>query len=211
MAKIEVLVADDTLIAREGWRILLDAAADIVVVGEAATIEEVCLRVRQLHPDVVLLDLKWGVDQRAALACLLQLKQESPETKVIAVSAYDGLLTRARSMGADGALPKDFTRDQFLSAIRGVYLEQAGPPAWAVRLRLLAEVYAHRLRDLKPGRSDAEKYEALMAELLPYLFDAHLADFEFLSRGGGGGERPDALAFNSSKPSFLDDHPTTVW
>jgi DNA-binding NarL/FixJ family response regulator len=58
MDKIRVLVADDHTIVREGVRLLLEAQPDIQVVGEAADGQEAIARVRQLNPDLVLMDIQ---------------------------------------------------------------------------------------------------------------------------------------------------------
>ena len=57
MKKIKVLVVDDHTLVRDGIRALLSLAADIEVVGEASDGKEALQKVRQLAPDVVLMDL----------------------------------------------------------------------------------------------------------------------------------------------------------
>ena len=57
MSKIKVLIADDHTLVRQGIRSLLALAADIEIVGEAADGREAIKKVRQLAPDVVLMDL----------------------------------------------------------------------------------------------------------------------------------------------------------
>ena len=54
---ITVLLSDDHTIVREGLRLLLEAQKDIVVVGEAADGRETVRLVKQLHPDVVIMDI----------------------------------------------------------------------------------------------------------------------------------------------------------
>jgi DNA-binding NarL/FixJ family response regulator len=58
MAKIRIIIADDTDIAREGMRRVL-AEADIEIVAEGATVHETIQKVRELRPDILLLDLLW--------------------------------------------------------------------------------------------------------------------------------------------------------
>lgn len=197
-----VLLADDTLIAREGWRSILDTAGQFRVVGEVRVIEDLAPKVRELSPDLVLLDLKWDFDNRAGLQAIPQLKRELSAVKLIAVSAHPGLLAEARLSGADAALSKSFTRDQLLDVIGAVLSEHPVTDLWAVRWLQESRRFAVRLRKLEPGRRHARQYEELMEDTLPFLFEGHLSDFEFQVRHEEGEEIWDGIAFNSSAAPF---------
>src|SRR6187397_3195582 len=121
--KIRVLIADDTLIAREGWKRILETTDDMEVVGEAKKAVETIRKVKELEPDVLIMDLKWFGDETAGWATIREIKQESG-VKIIAVTAYENLIREARLAGADSALLKTFTRDELLEEIR----EQASRP-----------------------------------------------------------------------------------
>jgi DNA-binding NarL/FixJ family response regulator len=122
--RIKVLLADDTLIAREGWKKILETAADMEVVGDTKTAAETLRRVKELRPDVLLMDLKWFGDETAGWTAIRQIKQEY-KVKIIAVTAYESLIRDARLAGADSALLKTFTREELLDEIR----EQASHPS----------------------------------------------------------------------------------
>lgn len=122
-SKIKVLLADDTLIAREGWKKILETVNDIEVVGEAKTAAETKRKVKELRPDILLMDLYWFGDESAGWAAIREIKKEY-ETRIIAVTAYENLIRDARLAGADSALLKTFTREDLLSEIR----EQASRP-----------------------------------------------------------------------------------
>jgi two-component system, NarL family, response regulator len=125
--KIRLLIADDTPIAREGLRRLLADAKEIVIVGEASTIYEVLGLAAQLIPDIILLDLKWHGDETAGIAAIEYLRQNAPQSKVIAMTVYDQLIPRARAAGCSLALTKDFTQDELLAHIHGVYQAKSLP------------------------------------------------------------------------------------
>jgi DNA-binding NarL/FixJ family response regulator len=115
--KIKILLADDTLIAREGWKRILETASDIEIVGEAKSAAETKRKVRELQPDVLLMDLLWFGDESAGWAAIREIKEEY-RVKIIAVTAYDNLIRDARLAGADSALLKTFTREELLDEIR---------------------------------------------------------------------------------------------
>lgn len=115
--KTRVLIADDTLIAREGWKRILETASDIQVVGEALSAAETLRKVKELMPDVLLMDLKWFGDEQAGWIAIREIKKEH-HVKVIAVTAYESFIRDAQLAGADSALLKTFTREELLSEIR---------------------------------------------------------------------------------------------
>ena len=121
--KIKVLLADDTLIAREGWKKILETANDMEVVGEAKSAAETKRKVKELGPDILLMDLNWFGDESAGWTAIREIKQEY-KVKIIAVTAYENLIRDARLAGADSALLKTFTREELLGEMR----EQASRP-----------------------------------------------------------------------------------
>jgi DNA-binding NarL/FixJ family response regulator len=198
------MLADDTLIAREGWRAIIETTEDISVVGEATVVEEVCPAACNLRPDLVLLDLKWGADKRIGLRTISRLKSLVPDAGVIAISAYEELLAQARQAGADGALSKSFSRRELLCTIRAI---ESGPPGssnWTAHLQsqMQANGYSDRLIRLEPGLADSRPFENLMEEVLPFLFGEHLTEFCSQCSHRDGEEYWDVVAYNSSGSSF---------
>jgi DNA-binding NarL/FixJ family response regulator len=119
--KIRILIADDTDIAREGMQRILASEPDMKVVGEGATVHDTVQKVRELRPDILLLDLKWFDDERAGIEAIRRLKEEAPETKVIAITIYPHLTEPAKSAGALAALPKEVPKRQLIEEIRSVH------------------------------------------------------------------------------------------
>jgi DNA-binding NarL/FixJ family response regulator len=115
--KITVIIADDTLIAREGWKKILETSEEIKIIGEARTASQATKIATELKPQVILMDLKWFGDDTAGSAAIKEIKTASPEVKVIAVTAYENLIRDARLAGADSALSKTFTREALLNEI----------------------------------------------------------------------------------------------
>lgn len=125
---IRVMIADDTDIAREGLRRILAAETDMEIVGEGATIHETIQKVHDLHPDILLLDLKWFGDERAGIDAIRRLADEVPETKIIAITIYPHLIEPAKSAGALAALTKEVPKQQLIEEIRSVYTLPPPPP-----------------------------------------------------------------------------------
>ena len=156
---ITVLLADDTLIAREGWKSIIETAADIEVVGEAANPLEVMRLVRELAPDVLLMDLKWAGDKTAGWVAIRELKTIRPGVKVIAVTAYEDLIADARRAGADAAMLKTFSRAELLGLIRELASRKEGLAPAEPETTPLAELSGRErevLALLVEGLSDKE-------------------------------------------------------
>lgn len=115
---IKVFLADDQLIAREGWKRILESSKDIEIIGEAITAHEAPRLVNESQPDILLMDLKWFGDESAGWTAIKDIKRQNKKTKIIAVTAYENLIKDAKNNGADAVLIKNFTRDELISLIR---------------------------------------------------------------------------------------------
>ncbi|MGW5273272.1 response regulator [Streptomyces sp. NPDC004044] len=118
---IRVLLVDDHQVVRRGLRTFLEIQDDIEVVGEAADGAEGVARSEQLHPDVVLMDIKMpGTDGIEALRKLREL--ENP-AKVLIVTSFTEQRTVVPALraGASGYVYKDVDPDALAGAIRSVY------------------------------------------------------------------------------------------
>lgn len=118
---IRVLLLDDHALTRTGYRLLLERAGDIAVVGECDSGEQALEAVARLRPDVLLCDLHLpGISGIAVADRLLAAK--SP-TRIVALSAQaDGPLPRRMlGMGVHGYLSKGCTAREIETAIRLAY------------------------------------------------------------------------------------------
>ena len=120
MKKIKVLIADDHTLVRDGIRALLVLAADIEVVGEAATGKEALEQVKELRPDVVLMDLM--MPMMSGLDATRRIRREFPETKVLALTQYDDseYVIPVIEAGARGFITKMAAFAELASAIQAV-------------------------------------------------------------------------------------------
>jgi len=118
---ITVLIADDTLIARKGLRSILEDVRGIQVIGEASSAQEAVQLAQEYRPNVVLMDLRWHGDDTAGVEATRQIAHNTPECKVLVVTVFPELITKAREAGATAALEKGFSKDDLVNLIRYVH------------------------------------------------------------------------------------------
>jgi DNA-binding NarL/FixJ family response regulator len=121
MKKITVLVAEDHMIVREGFRKMLELEADLQVVGEAQDGRLAVALAKKLRPDVVLMDI--AMPQLNGLEATRQLRKLLPATKVLMLSAHsdDAYVKNATDSGAAGFLLKQTSAHEVCRAIRDVH------------------------------------------------------------------------------------------
>ncbi|MGQ0549316.1 MAG: response regulator [Armatimonadota bacterium] len=117
---ISVLLVEDQALVRSGLRALLDREADIRIVGEATDGEEAIRMVRELQPDLVLMDIK--MPKVDGIEATRQIKDGNGEIEVLVLSAYedDESVFQAIQAGASGYVLKDITPANLVRAIRAV-------------------------------------------------------------------------------------------
>lgn len=118
---IKVMIADDHAIFRDGFRLLLKDQRDALLVGEAANGRELIQRVEELHPNIVITDIK--MPDTDGIELCRQLRTHYPEVDVIALSMFsdDHLIADMLEAGAKGYLLKNTNRNELLQAIRTVF------------------------------------------------------------------------------------------
>lgn len=164
---IRVLIADDHRIVREGLRRFLGRDPELTVVGEAPDGAEAVELSRQLHPDVVLMDLLMPVMD--GIAAISAIRNELPETEVIALTSVleSAAVVGAVKAGAIGYLLKDIQAPELRRAIKAAAAGQVQltPQATAYLLHevrtpeakeALTEREREVLRLLVQGRSNKE-------------------------------------------------------
>ncbi|MGW6398729.1 response regulator [Streptomyces sp. NPDC055134] len=117
---IRVLIADDQMMVREGFSVLLNAMPDIEVVGEAVNGREAVARVRELSPDVVLMDIRMpelnGIEATREIAAM----DRSAKVLVLTTFDLDEYVYQALRAGASGFLLKDASARQLADGVRVV-------------------------------------------------------------------------------------------
>jgi len=119
---IRVVVVDDHTLHRDGTRQILDAYPDLQIIGEASSGELALELITQLHPDVVLMDIR--LPGMNGIEVTRRLTRDHPDIRVLMVSAYDEdeYVRGALEAGADGYLSKTAPGKELVEAVRAVAL-----------------------------------------------------------------------------------------
>ena len=119
---IRVVLADDQALIRSGFRVLIDSAEDLEVVGEAATGDDAVCLARSTRADVVLMDIRMpGTDGIAATRAITD-DDDLAGVKVVVLTTFeiDAYVIEAVRAGASGFLSKSIEPADLLDAIRTV-------------------------------------------------------------------------------------------
>ncbi len=170
---IRVLIADDQALVRTGFRLILTGEPGIDVVGEARDGAEATSLARELHPDVVLMDVRMPDVDGIEATRRIVVDETSPRVLVLTTFDLDDIVYDALRAGASGFLLKDAPEERLLAAIQ-VVAEGGSLFAPSVTRRLIEEFSRRRpaaapasfddltarelevLRLLAQGRSNAE-------------------------------------------------------
>jgi DNA-binding NarL/FixJ family response regulator len=124
---IRVLLADDQTLIRAGFRVLVDSAPDLEVVGEATTGREAVDRARSLRADVVLMDIRRPDLDGIEATRLITADEDLAGVRVLILTTFeiDENVLRALRAGASGFLSKGVEPADLLDAIRLVAAGEA--------------------------------------------------------------------------------------
>jgi two-component system, NarL family, response regulator LiaR len=161
---IRVLIVDDHEVVRQGLRFVLDQKPDIEVVGESADGRAALTAIRELHPDVVLLDMMMPVLDGIGVLHALRAEAEEERPAVIALTSFpdeEAAMVVVRA-GALSYLPKSTAVERVTEAVR------AAATGGSVLEPRVAALLVHRLRE-RDGDGPLEKLSAREREVLAAL------------------------------------------
>jgi DNA-binding NarL/FixJ family response regulator len=157
---VKVLIADDQSLVRSGFRMVLESADDIEVVGEAANGRQAIHSARRLRPDVVLMDVRMPELDGIAATREITADKSGHHPKVLILTTFDldEYIYDALGAGASGFLLKDVPAEQLLDGIRVVAAGEA----------LLSPSVTRRLiEDFSRARAPRAEPPAGLDELTP--------------------------------------------
>jgi len=124
---IRVLLADDQGLIRAGFRVLLEAADDIEVIGEAVNGEQAIELARADRPDVILMDIRMPGTDGLAATHVIATDGTLKGTKIVILTTFetDEYVYQALRAGASGFLVKDAEPEELIRAVRVVHRGEA--------------------------------------------------------------------------------------
>jgi DNA-binding NarL/FixJ family response regulator len=176
---IRVLLADDQVLVRAGFKSLLDAQPGIEVVGEASDGEEAVRLARELVPDVVLMDIRMpGMDGLEATR-EIAADQRLDGVKIVILTTFDldEYVFEALRVGAGGFLVKDTEPVELIHGVRAVAQGDALLSPGVTR-RLIAEFAARSKEPMPQMRLDAltDREREVMALVAAGLSNEQIAE-----------------------------------
>jgi DNA-binding NarL/FixJ family response regulator len=121
MEKINIVLADDHVLVRNGIKAMLDSDAQIQVIGEANNGREALEVAKRLKPDIIVLDIR--MPEMTGLEAAAKLDAYAPETKAVILSMHDSeeYVLQALDAGAFGYLLKDTDKNEFIKALKQIH------------------------------------------------------------------------------------------
>jgi two-component system response regulator NreC len=144
MAKIRLLLVDDHQVVRAGLRMLLMAEEDMVIVGEAGSGAEALKAVRELRPDLVIMDVV--MSGMSGIEATRRITKAAPDVAVLALTMHEDeqYFFEMLQAGASGYIPKRAAPDDLVSAIRVV--SQGGVFLYPTLAQMLVRDFLGRTR-----------------------------------------------------------------
>jgi DNA-binding NarL/FixJ family response regulator len=125
MPKINIVVVDDHSVVREGVKMVLETDPELQVIGEASSGEEAIEKVRELQPDVVVMDI--AMPGLSGFEATQRIRQSNPEVKVLALTVHDSeaYVFQMLRAGAVGYVLKRSPSADVIKAVKTAYKGEA--------------------------------------------------------------------------------------
>jgi two-component system response regulator NreC len=115
---IKLLLVDDHAVVRLGMRMLFESEPDIEIVGEAENAQDALAAVKELKPDIVLMDI--GLPDISGIEAARLIKEQHPDVAVVALTIHEDkeYFFKMLDAGASGYVPKRAAPEELITAIR---------------------------------------------------------------------------------------------
>jgi DNA-binding NarL/FixJ family response regulator len=125
-----ILIVDDHPIVRQGLRRVMENETDLMVCGEAESVRDARLAIRELNPDAMIADI--SLKQGDGIELVRDVRAHHPQLPILVLSMHDEAIYAERllSAGSNGYIMKQAASEQFLAALRrvldgGIYVSEA--------------------------------------------------------------------------------------
>jgi two-component system, NarL family, response regulator NreC len=172
MTKIKVLLADDHAMVRSGLRILIDTQPDMMVVGEAASADELIEKVTETSAEVIVLDVSMP---GGGIQAIPQLTQHSTAVKVLVLTVHDdrAYLRASVEAGASGYIVKHAAGTELVTAIRVVHEGHTYIDASLTRSLLEGAFFPKSARDCGRASAPVDSLSPREREVLEFIAFGH--------------------------------------
>jgi len=168
MKKIRLLLIEDNRLLRDGILSVLKAYKNIVIIATSGDGKNTLLKIKQLKPNIVLLDL--GLRSQNSLHVVEIVKQDFPKAKIIVMdlAPIQADILQYVKAGANGFILKDASLNDFLITIRTVAEGSTVLPPLLVD-SLFSQIVDHAVREGKSGLKDAIRMTKQEREVIQFL------------------------------------------
>ncbi len=179
---VRVALCDDHAVVRRGLQLILEAEADMVVVGEAGGVAEAIVVAEAAQPDVFVMDL--GLPDGSGIDATTEIRRVSPTTRVLILTVHDDIayLRLAFDAGAAGYVVKEAADSELVGAVRDVAAgRQYVHPALGAALLAPDASPASPHGLIGPGGQLSQREVAVMRFMAMGLTSAEIAERLFVS------------------------------
>ena len=162
---INIILADDHEIFRDGFRVMINKIPSITLIGEASNGEELVRLSKMLNPDVVITDIKMPLMD--GIEATRKLKNLIPSVGVIAFSMFneDNLIVDMLEAGAKGYLLKNAHKDEIVAAVSAVFKDETFY-CKSTSSRLAQMIASSSFNPYKNIKSDLSEKEIMIIKLI---------------------------------------------
>ena len=184
--QIRIVIVEDHALFREGLHLIIKNEECIEIVGEAANGSQAIETIRDLQPDVVLLDI--SVPEMDGIEVIQPIRKVSPKTKPLITATDENTILRALSAGAKGYLSKNTSGSSLIKAIKAVHKGELWVERKIIASFLDTEKTANAIdlcaddRGKKTNKSITRREQEILKLLAKGLTNKEIAQTLFISQ-----------------------------
>jgi DNA-binding NarL/FixJ family response regulator len=181
--KVKILIVEDHEVFRLGIKELIDHESDLRVCGEAEDVDSARTLIKELHPDMVIIDIT--LKKSNGMDLIKEISGSRKDTKILVLSMHDELLYAERSLqaGAQGYIMKQETSKSIVKAIRHILTGN---------IHVSENIMGNLLNRVRTGQDYSEKSP------VGSLSDRELAVLRMIGQGRSTGEIADEMNLSVS-------------